>query len=128
MSDLAWVTLLLAVLIGLIAWFSGPFAPARQVRTGYTGLVQKLRNAGDAQGLSTGRVGEWVYAQRFLLRALIGAGAAVYLLMNRPLESGSVLGCAVVCLVILLILSLIQRPVVTVPAPPVDTALPPTVG
>ena len=128
LSDLAWVTLMLAVLIGLIAWFSGPFAPARQVRTGYTGLVQKLRNAGDAQGLSTGRVGEWVYAQRFLLRALIGAGAAVYLLMNRPLESGSVLGCAVVCLVILLILSLIQRPVVTVPAPPVDTALPPTVG
>lgn len=110
LADLAWVTVVLAVVIGLIAWFSGPFAPARRMRAGYDSLTARLRTSVESSGVSTGRFGEALYNQRFVLRALIGVGAAVFLFFNRPLHLGTILGCAAVCLVILLVLSLVERP------------------
>lgn len=116
LTDLAWVTVVLALVVGLVAWFSGPFAPARNIRDGYGRLVGRLREAGDSQGIGTGGFGEWLYAQRLLLRTLIGLGAGLYLFANRPLHMGTILGCAAVCLLILFVLSLLQRPTVSVPA------------
>ena len=116
LTDLAWVTLVLALVVGLIAWFSGPFGPARRARAGYNGLVDRLREAGDGQGIGTGGFGEWLYAQRFLLRTLIAIGAAVFLFFNRPLHMGTLVGCAAVCLLILLVLSLLQRRTAGAPA------------
>lgn len=118
LTDLAWVTVVLALVVGLTAWFSGPFAPARRARDGYAGLTAKLRDAGDGQGIGTGGFGEWLYAQRVLLWVLIGVGAAVFLFANRPLHMGTVLGCAAVCLLILFVLSLLERPTTSVPVEP----------
>ena len=110
LSDLAWVSVVLALVIGPIAWLSGPSRPARRLRAGYSGVTGRLRHAAYGAGLSTGSVGDWLYAQRFLLRALIAAGGAVFLLLNRPLQLGTILGCTAVCLIILLVLSLVERP------------------
>ena len=56
-----------------------------------------------------------------LLWVLIALGAAVFLFANRPLHMGTLLGCAAVCLLILFVLSLLERPTTSVPVePPAD--------
>lgn len=118
LTELATATLVLAVVVGVAAWLAGPFASARRLRAGYASLVAGLRESADARQLSSGRLGEWLYANRVAVRALIGAGVGATLLLNRPITAGLVIGVAVTALVLLLMHSLLERPaLVSVAAP-----------
>lgn len=112
-NDLATATVLLAIVIGLVAWLGGPFRSSITVREAYGSLTQNLRDRADGHGLSTGKVGMWLYNQRVLLRVVVGLLAAVALVLSRPISASVVVTTAVVSVVLLIVLSLLQRP----PAP-----------
>ncbi len=109
-NDLATATLILAVVVGVVAWLAAPFRVSRGVRDAWGGLTAGARTRADAHGLSTGKVGEWLHAQRVLLRVAVGLVAALVLVFNRPLSAGLVIGTAITSLVVLLVLSLLERP------------------
>lgn len=108
-TDVASAGVLLGILVAVVAWIAGPFGPAVKLRTAYSGVRQDLQNLGDKRGIGTGRFGEWLFAHRVGVRLVIGAAALAYLVANRPLTTGMVLGTTTVALVVLLIHSLLQR-------------------
>lgn len=109
-NDLATATLILAVVVALVAWLTAPFRASRAVRGAWSGLTEGARTRADAHGLTTGKVGEWLYAQRVVVRVVVGLVAALVLVLNRPLSAGIVLGTAAVTAIVLLLLSLLERP------------------
>lgn len=117
LRDLAWSTVLLGVVVGVIAWFAGPFRPARRLRAVGAGLTADLRQRAESAGLSTGRFGEGLFTHRRWVQALVVTLAAVVLLLNRPLTIGLILGTAAVALLALLVLALLSRPTAAA-APP----------
>ncbi|MDQ7993054.1 MAG: ATP-binding cassette domain-containing protein, partial [Propionicimonas sp.] len=68
----------------------------------------------------TGRVGGWLHARAGALRILVGAVAAVVLLVNRPLTVGVVLWTVVGAAVVLGVLGLLQRPPAAEEAAPTE--------
>ena len=74
-----------------------------------------MREAAERHGISTGRTGEWIYAQRALLRAAVAVIASVVLLFLRPLSAGLIIWTLVIAALVIAILELVQRPVITVP-------------
>ncbi|HAM44882.1 MAG TPA: hypothetical protein DCM67_07695, partial [Propionibacteriaceae bacterium] len=109
-NDLATATVLLAVVVGVAAWLGSPFRSAIRIRSAYGSFTQSLRERADSHGLSTGKVGEWLYSQRVLLRVLVALLAAAVLVMSRPISAPVVITTAVVALIVLLVLSLLERP------------------
>lgn len=109
-NDLASATVLLAIVVGVVAWLSGPFRSAGRVRSAYASLTQNLRERADSHGLSTGSVGEWLYNQRVLLRVVVALIAAAVLALARPISGPLVITTGIVALVVLLVLSLLERP------------------
>jgi len=80
------------------------------VRAGYAGVQGSVRASAESHGLTTGRVGEWLFSMRTLLRVVVGLLAAGFLLLNRPLSVGLVGWTAGLALLALLVLSLSERP------------------
>jgi hypothetical protein len=117
LKDLATATVLLGVVVALIAWFAGPFRPARRIRSAGAGLAADLRQRADSAGLGTGRFGDWLFAHRRWVRALVAGLAVVVLVFNRPLTIGLVLGTSAVVLLALLVLALLSRPPADSPTP-----------
>lgn len=109
-EEIATATVLLAVVIGLVAWLTGPFRPALWLRDRSTAAAAQLRQRMDAVGFSTGRFGEWLYRYRHWLQAGVAAIGVAVLAANRPLDSGLVLTTAAVALLCLLVLALLARP------------------
>jgi hypothetical protein len=60
--------------------------------------------------LTSGKVGEWLYRQRVLVRVVIAAAGAVIVVFTRPLTPGLIVWTAVICIVVVGILELVQRP------------------
>ena len=110
LGDLAWATFLLAAVVGVAAWLAGSFASATTVRAGYAGVQGSVRASAESHGLTTGRVGEWLFSMRTLLRVVVGLLATGFLLLNRPLSVGLVGWTAGLALLALLVLSLSERP------------------
>ena len=109
LSDIALATLTLAIVAGLTIWITGPFAHARQLRAFTTGIHESLNRWAADRGLSTGRFGLWLHAQRAWISALVAVLAALTLLASRPISVEEVLGTATVAIVVLLILGLLSR-------------------
>lgn len=118
MKDTATVVLVLAIVVAVVGWLFGPFGPPRRLRGLYLDGVASLRGAADQRGVSTGRVGDWLHAHRQVLQTLVGLAAAAALLLMRPLSIGEIIGTLVVALLVLLVLSVVERP----PTPLVDSA------
>lgn len=110
MQDTATVTLVLAIVVAIVAWLFGPFGLPRRLRGLYIDGIGSLRGSAEARGVTTGRVGEWCYAQRRLLQVLVGLGAAAALILLRPLSIGEIFGTLIVALIVLIILSVVERP------------------
>ncbi|MBK8446019.1 MAG: hypothetical protein IPL41_04800 [Micropruina sp.] len=110
LTDLAAAVLMLATAVGLIAWFTGPFRGATNMREGYSRLVRAARERADASGLGTRGFGTFLYSQRVAIRIAIVALAVVILALNRPLQLGTVLGTTALTVGLLLLRSLLERP------------------
>jgi hypothetical protein len=110
MRDASVTVLVLALVVALVGWFAGPFTISRRLRASYTSGAAGLRRAGEARGLSSGRVGEWLHRQRMLLRALIAAGAAAAVIFVRPMTPSFIIWTLVLAALLVAGLELLQRP------------------
>ncbi|MGO4592959.1 hypothetical protein AB4Z18_03960 [Leifsonia sp. 2TAF2] len=115
MLDTAVAVLVLAVVVALVAWYSGPFGVSRRLRGFFGSGVTWVRDSAERHGITTGRTGEWIYTQRALLRALVAAIAAAVVLFVRPLTPSLIIWTLVLAALVIGLLELLQRPVVTVP-------------
>ena len=60
--------------------------------------------------MTTGRVGNWVYAQRRVLHVIIALAASAAIILLRPLSVSDIVGTLVVAVIALIIVSLVERP------------------
>jgi len=111
----ATAVLVLALAVALVAWYSGPFSVPRRLRGFFQAGVSSARAAAERHGITTGRVGEWLYAQRALLRAAVAVIAAAVVLLVRPITPSLVIWTLVLSALAIALLELLQRPVITVP-------------
>ena len=119
MHDTAVIGVVLAVSIAVVAWFAGPFRAPRRLRSFYTDGLAGLRDNAEKHGVTTGRFGEWIYAQRRVLHVIIALAASAAIILLRPLSVSDIVGTVAVAVVALVIVSLIERPKGLAPAPPV---------
>jgi hypothetical protein len=115
MQDTTVAVLVLAIVVAVVAWFAGPFEVPRKLRGFYTAGATRLRTVAEEHGITTGRVGEWLYAQRVLLRVLIAVIASAIVLFVRPITPSLTIWTLVIAVLVIAILELVQRPVATVP-------------
>lgn len=115
MKDTGVAVLVLAIVVAIVAWYSGPFGVPRKLRGFFGSGVVWVRDAAERHGITTGRTGEWIYAQRALLRAAVAVIAAAIVLFVRPLTPGLIIWTLVIAALVVAILELVQRPVITVP-------------
>ena len=115
MRTTAIAVMVLAIVVALVGWLAGPFEVPRRLRGLASETAGAIRGAAERRGITTGRVGVWMYTRRMLLRAVIAVVAAAVVLLVRPLTIGLTLWTLVIAVVALAILELVQRPVITVP-------------
>ncbi len=108
----------LGVVVALVAFLAGGTSAARALRASWARGATWLRSAGERRGISTGPVGVWFGEQRVLVRVVIGAGAALALVLAGHLTPAYVGGVAVVAVVLLAVTTLVARP----PTPPAGPA------
>ena len=111
----AVAVLVLAIAVAVVGWFSGPFAVPRRLRGFFGDGVTWVRQSAERHGITTGRTGEWMYAQRTLLRAAVAVIAAAVVLFVRPLTPALIIWTLVLAALVVAVLELLQRPVITVP-------------
>lgn len=90
MRDTAAVVALIGVLLAILAWVQGRSSAAVAIRTGATGVNDRLRSSLRSSGVDTGRVGRWMYTYRLLVRVVLATLAILWLLALRPLSIGDV--------------------------------------
>ncbi len=115
MEETTVAVLVLAIVVALVGWFAGPFEVPRKLRGFYASGAARLRTVAGEHGISTGRVGEWLYAQRVLLRVVVAVIASAIVLFVRPITPSLTIWTLVIAVLVIAILELVQRPVVTVP-------------
>ena len=115
MQDTGIAVLVLAIVVAVVGWYSGPFAVPRKLRGFFGSGIAWVREAAERHGITTGRTGEWIYAQRALLRAVVALVAAALVLFVRPLTPPLIIWTLVLAALVIAILELVQRPVITVP-------------
>ncbi|GAA2046282.1 hypothetical protein GCM10009819_37680 [Agromyces tropicus] len=106
----------LAIAVALIAWLSGPSAPARRVRGFADDGFGAVRSSAASHGISTGRFGAGLHRWRVVAYAAIAVIASLVLLASRPLSASTVLWTVVIALLAVLVVELVRRPE-EVPAP-----------
>jgi hypothetical protein len=100
----------LGVVVALVAFLAGGTSAARALRASWTRGAAWVRTAGERRGVSTGPVGVWLDEQRVLVRVVIGAGAALALVLASHLSPAYVLTVALVAVVLLALATLAARP------------------
>ena len=123
MKDTAIAGLVLALAIAAVGWLAGPFRTPRTMRGFYADGVGSLRTNAEERGLTTGRVGERIYAQRRLLHVLIALTAAAAIILLRPLSVTDIVWTVVIAVLAVIIVSLVERPQRADP-PPVAAPVP----
>jgi hypothetical protein len=114
----------LALIVALAAFVTGPSSAARSARAGTGRLIASARGGADAAGWSTGRFGTWIHAHKTMLRGLIVlAGGVGLVFWSRP-TAWVVVAFAVLVVLGLLLLELLDRPPSAVPAGPTAPMVP----
>lgn len=116
MVDTAIAVLVLGIVVAVVGWYAGPFAVPRRLRGFFGAGVGRLRTAAEEHGITTGRAGEWMYAQRVLLRAVVAVIAAAVVLLVRPLTPSLIVWTLVIAALVIGVLELVERPAVVLPA------------
>jgi len=110
MRDTAIAGLTLAIAVAVVGWLAGPFRTPRTLRGFYSDGVASLRHNAEQHGVTTGRVGDWVYAQRRVLHLIIGLVAAAAIILVRPLSLSDIVWTLVITVLALIAVSLVERP------------------
>ena len=131
-------TAVLALVVAIGAFFSGPAPTATRTRAFFSRGIGGARDSAEAHGVQTGAFGTWVYAhKRAIWLTIVIAGGFTLTFWSRP-TAGIVVVTALVVLVLVGIVELLARPpaaVLVAPAgatahgqPAADAALPPQSG
>jgi len=110
MRDTTIAVLTLAIVVAVVAWLAGPFDTPRRLRVLASSVSARAREFGEAHNVTTGRVGEWIYRQRTLLRAAVAVIAALVVVFGRPLTPPLIIWTLIVAVLVLAALELVQRP------------------
>jgi hypothetical protein len=110
----------LGVAVGIVGWLAGPFRTPVRLRGFYRGGADQLRTVAEGRGLSTGRVGDWVYRRRTLLFGLIALVAGVVIVLNRPVDAGLIGWTAFWSALAVVVVTLVERPGPVESAPAVE--------
>lgn len=110
MKQTAIAVLTLALVVAVVGWLAGPFDTPRKLRGFVSAGAAALRKVAEKRGLTTGRFGEVLYAQRVLIHAAIAVIAAAVIVFVRPLTTSLIVWTLVIAVVVVAILELVQRP------------------
>src|ERR1700712_78086 len=127
MQAVAAALVVLAVLLAIVAWYAGPFRVPSKLRGFFDDGTAIVRGSAEKHGITTGGVGQWIYAQRVLLHALVAVIAAAIVLFVRPITAGLIVWTLVIAVIVIVILEFVERP----PGPEtdkIDTDLPAAVA
>jgi hypothetical protein len=102
--------LVLSILVAVIAWFSGPWRPARAAREFAGAGFASVRRAAARHGVTTGSFGIGLDRWRGAVYIAIALIAAAVVLFNRPVTVGAVIWTVVVALIAVVIVELLRRP------------------
>jgi hypothetical protein len=103
----------LALVVALAAFLSGPSSGAKRTRSLLTGGIGSLRGGAEAAGWHTGRFGTWTYAHKRLLRIVVlVVGGLVLITWTRP-SAWVVLGTTLVVLLVLAVVEFLAQPPAT---------------
>lgn len=98
-------TAVLALVVALGAFLTGPSVTATRTRSGAARLLGSLRGNAESAGLRTGRVGTWTFAHKRALRVgIVLAGALTLTFWSQP--TGAVV--VVTALVVLFLVGLVE--------------------
>ena len=120
----AAAVLTIAIVLAIVAWLAGPAATPRRLRAFASSGADSIRESAEARGLTTGAVGEWMYAQRVLLRVAIAVVAAAIVLFSRPLSPSFTIWTVVIAALVIGLLEILQRPTPAVAVAPSGIAEP----
>jgi len=109
MSTVVALTVL-GVLVAIVAWFSGPWRPARALRGFAESGFGAVRGAAAAHGITTGRFGIWLDRWRVIAYIAIAVIASLVVLFSRPVSAGLVFTTLLIALLALLVVELLRRP------------------
>ncbi|UOQ88330.1 hypothetical protein MUN74_13710 [Agromyces endophyticus] len=110
MASTTAAAVVLGLLVTIIAWFAGPWRPARAVR-GFAGSgFSSLRRTAAAHGVTTGAFGIALDRFRGFAYGAIALIAALVLMFNRPVTTGAIWGTLIVALIAVLLVELLRRP------------------
>jgi hypothetical protein len=112
--------LVLALVVAIAAFLTGPSVTAVRTRDGLTRGIAWLRGRGESVGLRTGPVGSWVYAHKQLLRIAAVAVAGLALVFWGQPTGKVIILLAVLLVIVLGLIELLGRP----PEPAVGAAAP----
>lgn len=108
MRQTAVIAAVLGVIIAVFAWFQSRARAARQARAAVDGVNDSIR-AAIAQRADVGRFGTWMYAQRVLVRVVLGVLLILWLFSIRPLSIAEVVLVLVVGLLVWWVCELVQK-------------------
>lgn len=108
--------IVLGVLVAVVAWFSGPWRPARALRGFADSGFSAARRAAASHGVTTGRFGVWLDRWRVIAYIAIAVVASLVVLFSRPVSAGFVIGTVLLALLALLVVELLRRPDIEVEA------------
>ena len=108
---LALITLSVFIAIG--AWFYGTSRPARAFRAAGDRVFAAVRASFARNGLNTGGFGRAVERWRSAIIVATAAIGVIFIFLNRPTTLGSVIGTAVVVLLVILLVEILRRPAQT---------------
>lgn len=108
--------LVLSILVAVIAWFSGPWRPARAARDFAGAGFASARAAAARHGVTTGSFGIGLDRWRGAVYVAIALIATAVVLFNRPVTVSAVVWTVIVALLAVLIVELLRRPAAEVAA------------
>lgn len=108
LSDTVMTLVVLGVVVAVLCWWRGPSRGATWLRTGWQRTSEAIRAGRDAHGLDTGRFGAWMLRRRVWVTMAVVAAAVTFLLANRPLSGGTIVGTTLVALGVLALGQLLE--------------------
>ena len=104
------VLVVLGLVVALAGFFTGPSVTAVRTRAAFRSAFETLRGSGERVGITTGRVGAWVYGRRLVFRiASVAVACLVFVFWTDP-TGLVVLLIAIVLAIVLGLIELIGRP------------------
>jgi hypothetical protein len=109
-KDSLRVVLVVALIVAIGAFFTGPASAAVRTRGFFRSGLGWIRSSGEHAGLRTGPAGRWTYTHRAVLRiSAVGLAALIFVFLGHPTVVSAVV-IASLLVVVLALIELVGRP------------------